>query len=186
MAQLAAADAPTLLDALARAPAAAALVVGALDRLEDRALRLAHPQLRDAVGEATTNLEAGFEAAAAAARPPTPWRWPRLEELHIRGPDSAALKALGSGVWGRLRRLGLGAYTAHTALNVPSARALAAALRRMPALRELFLWRVELSDAAAAELFGAWSAEAVPKLCILSLLCTGLTPAAARALATTG
>jgi hypothetical protein len=47
----------TLLGALARAPAAAALVVAALDRLEDRrALRLAHPQLRDAVGEAATKL----------------------------------------------------------------------------------------------------------------------------------
>ena len=50
-------EAPTLLDALARSPAAAALVVAALEEAGDRkALRLAHPQLRDAVGEATTKL----------------------------------------------------------------------------------------------------------------------------------
>jgi hypothetical protein len=97
----AAAEAPTLLEALARAPAPAALGVAALGELGDRrSLRLAHFQLRDAVGEQKTKLVAGFEAAAAAARPRTPRRWPRLEELHIRGPDSAALMALGSDVVG--------------------------------------------------------------------------------------
>jgi hypothetical protein len=55
----AAAKVPTLLDALARAPAAAALVVTALERTEDRAaLRLVHSQL--GVGEATTELGADF------------------------------------------------------------------------------------------------------------------------------
>ena len=74
----AAAEAPTLLDTLARAPAAAALVVAALDQMEDRkALRLAHPQLRDAVGEATTRLWI-YRSFTGAARTPMARRWPRL------------------------------------------------------------------------------------------------------------
>ena len=71
-----------------RAPAAAALVVAALDQLEDRpALRLAHLQLRDAVGEATGKLEV---PRFAAAPPPTPRRWPRVEEPTMHNPDAAA------------------------------------------------------------------------------------------------
>jgi len=66
------AEALTLLDALARAPAAAALVVAALEQDDRKALRLAHPQLRDAVGEATTKLTIYFESLTDVARPPTP------------------------------------------------------------------------------------------------------------------
>jgi hypothetical protein len=51
-----AAEAPRLLDTCARAPAAAALVVAQLGVWNRRALRLTHPQLRDAVEEATTKL----------------------------------------------------------------------------------------------------------------------------------
>jgi hypothetical protein len=146
------AAAPSLLDALARAPAAAALVVAALDRLEDRkALRLAHPQLRDAVGEATRKLNVDLRVAAAP-RPPTPRLWPRLEQLTILGPNAAALEALGSGTWGGLCTLRLANLT-KTSLDAPSTRALAAALRRMPALRALALGRLILSDAATSELF---------------------------------
>jgi hypothetical protein len=100
-----AAEAPSLLDTLARAPAAAALAVAALERAEDRkTLRLAHPQLRDAVGEATTKLQAVIHAARAA-RPPTPQRWPRLAELTMLGPDAAAFEALRSGTWRSLQPL---------------------------------------------------------------------------------
>jgi hypothetical protein len=104
-----AAEALTLLDA----PAAAALVIGALERVEDRkALRLTHPLLRDAVGEATRKLQADFtphyrggdRRAVAAARPPTARCWPRLEALAIGGLD---LEALGSDTWASLRSLNL-------------------------------------------------------------------------------
>ena len=179
-----AAEAATLLDALARAPAAAALVVAALDRLDDRrALRLAHPQLRDAVGEAMTKLEANLYVHPTLW--PTPRRWLRLEELTITWPDLAALKALGSGVWASLRTLTL-QYFFMGGLGAPAARALAAALRRMPALRALQLWNVELSDAAAEELFDSCRAEAAPRLRSLTVTAAKVTPAAARALAATG
>ena len=104
----AAAEALTLLDALARAPAAAALVVAALNTQERKALRLVHTQLRDAVGEATTKLEVIAHGEGGAARPPTPAHWPRLKELRVSGPDSAALEALGVGTWDRLRALSIG------------------------------------------------------------------------------
>jgi hypothetical protein len=83
-------EAPALLKALARAPAA--LVVAALDRLEGRKA-LVHTQLRDAVGEATTKLEARFDIAGAV-RPPAPARWPRLEELTMRGSQGLDAEAL--------------------------------------------------------------------------------------------
>ena len=187
--QASAAEAPpTLLDALAHAPAAAALIVAVLGQLDRRALRLTHSQLRDAVGEATTKLAVNL-SVAAAARPPTPRRWPRLEELRAFGPrDLAALEALGSNTWGRLRTLSVGDRIEHihSALDAPTARALAAALRRMPALRALELWSVVLSDAAAAELFRASSAEAAPQLRTLCIIEAELAPAAARLLAATG
>ena len=179
----AAAEAPTLLDALARAPAAAALVVGALDELEyRRALRLAHPQLRDAVGEATTKL-CVYLPGAAATRPPTPRRWPRLEAVSIGGPDLATIEALGAETWERLRTLNLVHLDAPEALDEHSARALAAALRRMPALRKLCLRRLTLSDASGGELF---CPEAAPQLRSLALRGMFLTPKMARLLASTG
>ena len=182
----AAAEAPTLLDALARAPAAAGLVVAALERAEDRkALRLAHPQLRDMVGEATTKLQAVIHAARAA-RPPTPRRWPRLAELKILYPDWATLEALGAEIWGVLRTLRLGAPSLLCNLDAPSARALAAALRRMPALRALELRGVRLPDEAAQELFRASSVEGAPQLRELGIVDAHLTPAAARMLALVG
>jgi hypothetical protein len=49
----------------------AALVVAALGPADRRALRLAHPQLRDAVGEASTVLDADLRAPGA---PPTAGR----------------------------------------------------------------------------------------------------------------
>jgi hypothetical protein len=180
-----AAEAPTLLDALARAPAAAALVA-ALDRPDDRAaLRLVHSKLRDAVGEATTKLEVDPDAA----RPSTARRWPRLEELtFFCGPDAAALEVLALEPWGRLRMLCLGdtAYRFRPALDVPAARALAAALPRLPALQTLELFRVEICDAAAAELFRAASADAPLQLRSLIIKEAELTPTGARALAATG
>ena len=201
-----ASEAPqTLLDALARAPAAAALVVAALDQLEDRkALRLAHPQLRDAVGEATTKLEVDdpwgpsgtdsgndsddFDVAAAAARPPTARRWPRLEDLEIplhAALELTTLEALGAETWGRLRTLYLYNFT-EAAMSVPSACALLAALRRMPVLHRLALWNTTLSDAAASSLFRASSIEAVPQLRALTVMNADLSLAAVRMLAVTG
>jgi hypothetical protein len=103
-----AAEAPALLETLARTPAAAALVVAALEEADDRkALRLAHPQLRDAVGEATTKLRVNLYAAAADARPPPPRRWPRLEELTVLYPSLTTLEALRAETWDRLRALHL-------------------------------------------------------------------------------
>ena len=179
--------APTLLDALARAPAAAALVVAALNRNDRRALRLAHTQLRDAVGEATTKLELETRFnAAGPARPPTARRWPRLEQLIMHDPDVEAFKALGSDTWGSLRSLRVGRMFIADFFGTPRARALAAALRRMPALRALELREVELSDDAAAALFRASSGEDVPQLRALTIVSAELSLAAARALAASG
>ena len=180
-----AANAPTLLDALARAPAAAAL-----EEQDDRkALRLTHSQMRDAVGEATTKLKVDLRVAAAA-RPPTPARWPRLEELRIDIPDLATIEALGLVTWRPLRSLRLDGrkrtYPHTTNLEAPCARAFAAALRRMPALRALELRHFELSAEAAAALFRASSAEAVPQLRALIVRGAELTPDAARMIAATG
>jgi hypothetical protein len=182
---------PSLLDALARAPAAAALVVAALEEAEDRkALRLAHSELSDVVDEATTVLIADFEVAAAA-RPPTPRRWPRLEELTLSDPNLAAFEALGAEPWDRLHMLSIGDwYSAgqhchmQSPLDVPAVRALAAALRQMPALHALVLWSVALSDAAAGELFGAEGA--APGLRRVAVVNAELTPATARTFAATG
>jgi hypothetical protein len=183
-----AAEAPTFLDALARAPAAAAAVVRALTEAGDRkALRLAHSQLRDAVGAATTTLEMIVREGAAAPRPPMPRRWPRLEELTLRRPDSAALEALGAETWHRLRVLTIGdeRLIMHNALDAPSARALAAALRRMPALRALELLSGRLSGSAAAELLRLSSAADVPQLRSLGISNGDLVPTTLRALVAT-
>jgi hypothetical protein len=59
-----------------------------------KALRHAHTQLRDAVGEATKKLDVDLRVADAA-RPPTPGRWPRIEALMSWGPDATAVEALG-------------------------------------------------------------------------------------------
>jgi hypothetical protein len=169
----------TLLDTLARAPTAAALVVAALqDEHADeygfkenhdlKALRLVHPQLRNAVGEGMTKLEVRF-APADAARPPTARRWPRLEELTLASLELADLKALGGETWSHLRSLCI-CYTGGSPdFDKTFARSLVAALRRTPALRELELRDVELSDDAAAALFRASSAEDAPQLRALTL-----------------
>ena len=179
---------PTLLEALARVPAAAALVVAALGKKDRAALRLAHTQLRDAVGEATTQLSANLvradRLAAFLARPPTPRRWPRLEKLALTNLNLAALEALGSETWRRLSMLNL--YPSpleRGALDEPCARALAAALRRMPALRALRLWEVTLSDSAAAEMSRK---DSMPQLRVLAANHADLSPEGARALAATG
>jgi hypothetical protein len=167
---------PTLVDALALAPAAAR-VLAALGPEDRKNLRLAHTSLRDAVGEATTKLEANF--MRAAARPPTARRWPRLVELAIFEPDLAALGALGSEMWHSLRSLW---FCAGLDFLEPSARALAAALRRMPALRALKLQSIILDEAAAA-LFRSKNA---PRLRAITVTGVDLAPAAVRALAATG
>ena len=185
-AQARAAEAPTLLDALARAPAAAALVVGALKRAPDRrALRLAHPQLRDAVNDATTKLNTVTGASDTVALcPPTARRWPRLEELRISRADAAVTERLGAETWGHLRSLHLD-YDRWS--GATAARALAAALLRMPALRALALRYLPIAEDAAAALFSAAVARATPQLRSLALDSDAeLTPAAARALAAAG
>ena len=183
-AQAAAEAPPSLLDALARAPAAAALVVAALDLLDDRkALRLAHSQLRDAVDESTTKLRFDLHSPGPA-RPPTARRWPRLEELDVRWPDAADIGALGSETWRALRTLRLGDSRSMRALDACAVRALAAVLPRMPALRELVTWSMPTSD--APELFCASSAAATPQLRSLTVHHGDLVPATARALAATG
>jgi hypothetical protein len=187
-----AAEAPTLLDALARAPVAAALVVAALGLADRKALRLVQPQLRDAVGEAATELEVNL-SVAGAARTPTPARWPRLRmmflEQTVASFDLETLEALGSETWGSLRELTFFQpleSPEQFALDAPCARALAAALRRMPALRELNLMSVQLPDASARELFRAPGANAAPQLDRLSVIDAKLSPVAARALAAAG
>jgi hypothetical protein len=160
---------PALLDALARAPVAAALVVAALDRLDRGALRLAHTQLRDAVGEVRTISVpdlAALEALASEAWPArSPWRpgWSGLSALRLKQPF---LKA--------------------RALDAPAARALAAALRRMPALRALELQNVLLPDPAAAALFHASRDHSTLRLREVTIALADLSPAAVRALAATG
>ena len=182
----AAAEALTLLDALSRAPAAAALVVAALNTAERKALRLVHSQLRDAVAEATTKMGL-FEFAASAGRPPTARRWPRLEELSCRGFDSKSIQVLGAESWDRLRSLRLRLpYRDGDFRDVSCARALAAALRRMPALRALALESMALSDAAAEALFRASSSAGAAQLRSLAVTQAELTPAAARSLAAIG
>ena len=176
----------TLLDALARAPAAAALIVAALERAEDRkALRLAHPQLRDAVGEATTRLDISIYGGVFP-RAPTAQRWPRLRALTIsvrcKPSHLAALEALGSETWASLRALCIVQpfHRFHRRL----ARVLAAALRRMPALH-MFELQSSLEERAAAELFRpSTGGEGVPQLRVLSV--AYLFPEDAHALAASG
>ena len=111
---------------------------------------------------------------------------PRLEELDIQAglwAFSETLEALGAeGAWERLHSLRLFQHS----MDVPDARALAAALRRMPALRVLELRCVTFTDASAAELFRPSGAEDVPHLRILTAWGAGLTPAATGALAASG
>ena len=201
----AAAEAPTLLETLARAPAAAALVVAALGQKDRKALRLAHPQLRDAVSEATTKLRADFgedseesdeeseweavnseagagSAAGAAARPPTPRRWPCLEELRVLNFDLTALEALGSGTWDRLRLLDLD-NMGGAVLDAPHVRTLAAALRRMPALRALGLWYALRPASPCMEVLAR---VAMPQLRSLAVAGAELTPASINALVNSG
>ena len=162
----------TLLDALARAPAAAALVVAALGLEERRALRLAHPQLRDAVDAEITKLEGDAEAACA----PMPRCRPRLEALTIAQPYATAIVALGNQAWPSLRTLRLAYCDTYP---------VAAALRGMPVLRALELEGVALSDEAAASLFRAWPA-AAPRLRSLALKRADLSLVTVRALAASG
>jgi hypothetical protein len=64
----------TLLEVLARVPAAAALIFvrrGALSLEDRKALRLMHLELRDAVNAEVTVLRARQEAGVPRARPPT-------------------------------------------------------------------------------------------------------------------
>ena len=183
----AAAEALTLLDTLARAPAAAGLVAAALRECDRKALRLAHPQLRDAVDEATTKLKVDLEPrddGAAVARLPAAARWPRLEALVVSHPDLAALEALGSETWTGLRALRL--RFSKLDMDAPEARALAAAPRRMPALRKLELCGALPDAAAAAELFRASSADDAPHLRSLAVTSAVLKLVAARRLAATG
>ena len=176
----AAAEAPTLLDTLARAPGAAALVVAALGKEDRGALRLAHRQLRDAVDEVTNRLWA-ILCTADAARPPTALRWPLLKRLAVYNADSAGIQALGPGAWLALHYILLD-WQATFVLDASDARALAARLQRAPALRQLYLGDVEIPASAAAVLFRH---ETAPRLRELSLG-TDLTPTTLRMLAATG
>ena len=188
------AEAPTLLDTLARVPAAVELVLAKLGYEGRRALRLVHPQLRDAVGEATTKLRVNFKFMKFMWYLPTPRRWPRLEELTIVGLNQTwALERLGSETWGSLHKFTFNNSQANHAgefvsgrLDPPSARALAAALRRMPALRAFELEEVLLPRISTATLFRASNAEDVPCLRSLTARSIQLAPRGARALAASG
>jgi hypothetical protein len=123
-ARTAAAEAPpTLLDALARAPAAAALVVAALGQRDRKAPRLTHSELRDAVDETVTVLRDDTSIDGAAWPAPTPRRWPRLESLAALHPNLATLGGLGSGTWAALHTLRV---ECSNYLDAPCAHALAA------------------------------------------------------------
>ena len=193
-------EALTLLDAFARAPAAAALVVAALGQEDRKALRLAHSQLRDAVGEETV----GLEVRLGEARPPTARRWPRLRALTFHDDDGVrgdaggapedwearkrlrheaflpAFEALVSDSWVALHTLIVTRFASDEGAAL--ARALAAGLRRMPALRKLELFAASLPSASAASLFRA----GMPQLRSLGVFNADLDREAAIALAATG
>ena len=61
----------TLLDVVAHAPGAAALIVRALTQDERKALRAAHPLLLRAVADEVTKLSVGDEEAALCPRGPS-------------------------------------------------------------------------------------------------------------------
>ena len=208
-------EGPTLLEVLARAPAApaAAVIIFSSLKLEDRkALRLAHPLLRDAVDASTTKLRVAYQSRMPGTSPaahalslsyPLARRWPRLEALSMRVPNLAAVEALSSEAWSGLRSLSLDFHDCGGArMDQPIAHAVAAALRCMPALRALefkykciplhgYCWAenqaVENQAVeVAGELFSVSTAEATPHLTHLTLWCTEITPAVAGLLAAGG
>jgi hypothetical protein len=141
-----------------------------------------HSEIRDAASEATKKLTTVPEVPRNVARPPTARRWPRLEDLRIYEPDSAAIEALGAETWGVLYIFWLSySYEPQKpALDATSVRAVAAVLRRMPALRTLKFSNAAISYAAAGELFGA-----APRVDELLIVNAQLTLAAMRVLAAT-
>ena len=197
------APAPSLLDVVARAPGAAALIVVALGPKERKALRLAHSSLLNAVAEATKKLTVTLQiesataaaAAGAAARPPTALRWPRLESLTLAGRlwSASDLDALGTARWERLEEL---CILCNTQVPVPGevpprlepdgvkarsarVRTLAAAVARMPALRRLRLGRFFSSEEGARLRFGG---DILPRLEELSIAAiSACAPALAEA-----
>ena len=188
-------EALTLLEVLARAPAApaaAALIVRALPLEDCKALRLAHPLLRDAVDASFTKLEVIYygkwDGGPPTPRPPTARRWPRLEALRMKVPDLAAMEALGSETWTGLRSLSLDFHDFDRSMSprVLKARALTTALRQMPALRSLALHHEYIFEEAASELFRNSIAEATPQLNSLTFMCCEIAPAVASMLATAG
>jgi hypothetical protein len=104
----------------------------------------------------------------------------------MRDSVLSATKALGADPWSGLLKLSL---VFLTDVDAPTARAPAAATRRMPALRALVL-RFELGgcvlEEAVAELFPASSAAALSQLRSLTIIGADLAPAAASVLAATG
>ena len=167
--------AATLLDVAARAPAAAALVAGALSTDERKALRLAHPALHDAVAEVVVKLKLTKSGSRAPrsevplTRLPTPRRWHALRELELPGPELLieCLRALGAEPWPRLQALQVGdvaidigfVMSDDDRFGMPATRALAAAAPRLPALAKLVILGFALSAAELAELFSVeWRA----------------------------
>ena len=188
-------EALTLLEVLARAPAApaAAAIISASLTLEDRkALRLAHPLLRDAVDACITKLNAIYhgkwDGGPPTPRPPTAQRWPRLEALRMMVPDLAAVEALGSETWTGLRSLSLDYHCASSAWDgcMSKVRPLPTALGHMPALRSLALHHKGIFGEAAGELFCNSITEATPQLKSLTFRCCEIAPAVASALAAAG
>ena len=157
----------TLLEIVARVPAAAALILargGALSLEDRKALRLAHSELREVVNSVATVLKTRQEEGAPAAPPPTALRWPALLrlELELPAPElAAALRALGAATWPFLHTLF--AYQTDTApanMGVAAVRALAAAAPRMPALTCLHLGHFFFGEAEVREMFarpGPWA-----------------------------
>ena len=159
----------TLLEVLVRVPAAAEVILargGALSLEDRKALRLVHPELREAVSAEIRELKAKQEDGAPAPPPPTARLWPALRELTlVVAPPGleAALRALGAATWSSLGELTLkqtdGYFVAAFDVGVPAARALAAAALSMPALATLHLGDPFLGEGAIKEVFaraGLW------------------------------
>lgn len=192
---------PTLLS-LASARDAVAHILTMLEIDERQALRLAHPELRDAIDAVTStlvvNLRRSSHVDIASARP-APQRWPELRSLTIIEPDLEAIKALASGRWNHLVTLDLtqGPALGHrwrlrrvsrkmTSFNGAYSRALSAALRMMPELAVLTLHNVQFSVNSGATLFRALSMETAPQMHVVRITDSNITPLAVRMMATTG
>jgi hypothetical protein len=151
------AEAPTLLDALARAPAARALIVAPLAPKARRAAREAHPALHAAVDETTVKLcvagsfgnadsDGDRECKVLAAAAPRMAAVSSLEFKYWR-VTAVGVRSLASTGW-RLRRLTLSQL--YTQGDECAADKVAAALAECASLAGMRVLQFELCQLSAA------------------------------------